>query len=283
MTDTPVSLAIAFRDPDGSYARHAGAMVASVLANTRRPVRLHLLHDATLTVEDTARFQTLTAAYGQELRLHALEPSSCLPGMDESTAVMRPLTFATLYRLFLPQLVDEPRILYMDTDLVADLDLAELWDTDLQGRPLGAVPDPCLSGAIGRKGTTPQAQWAARVARASLSMGIPMSRYFNAGVLLLDMAAIRRNGDFAAALQLVLSNPRLIHPDQDALNKVFFGRSAVIPQKFNYLLHSAEVEHLTEGVWHYSGPRKPWNEDTPKADRYRHYLSLTPWAEGERR
>lgn len=282
MTENTLSLAIAFRNQDGRYARHAGAMVASVLANTKRPVRLHLLHDATLTVEDAARFQALVAAYNQELLLHALEPSSCLPDVDESSAIMRPLTFATLYRLFLPQLVDEPRILYMDTDLVADLDLAELWDTDLRGRPLGAVPDPCLSGAIGRKGTTPQEQWAARVARASLSMGIPMSRYFNAGVLLLDMAAIRRDGDFGAALKLVLSDPRLLHPDQDALNKVFFGRSVVLPQKFNYLLHSSDVGHLTEGVWHYSGPRKPWNEETPKADRYRHYLSLTPWAEGDR-
>lgn len=278
MTKDPLCLAIALRDPDGRYARHAGAMVASVLTNTHRPVRLHLLHDDTLSDDDAARFQSLIAAYGQELRLHFLDPAACLPGVDETTTIMRPLTFATLYRLFLPQLVEESRILYMDTDLVADVDLGELWDLDMHGRPVGAVPDPCLCGAAGRKGATSKDQWAARVARINLSMGIPMSRYFNAGVLLLDMDAIRRNGDFAAALDLILSNPHLIHPDQDALNKVFFGRSVFIPHKFNYLLHSCDVDALTEGVWHYSGAFKPWDEETPKADRYHHYLSLTPWA-----
>lgn len=79
---------------------------------------------------------------------------------------------------------------------------------------------------------------------------------------------------------MVQDEPRLLHPDQDALNKIFYGRSVFIPQKFNYLLHSCDVAGVEEGVWHYSGPRKPWDHaDMPKAERYYHYLRQTPWGQ----
>lgn len=285
-----VEIAIAFRDLDGHYARHVGAMLASLLDNTQRPLRVHALHDDSLTLANKEKLTALFAhtarpAQGQEcqLQLHHLDPRACLPGVDETSLIMQPLTFATLYRLFLPTLpgLEEcERLIYMDTDLIVDTDMGALWDIDLGQALLGAVPDPCLCGALTRPTTNARDEWARKVARHSLGLGIPMTRYFNAGVLLLDLKSIRQEGLFAAGAALVQSEPRLLHPDQDALNKLFYRRSLFVPQKFNYLLHSACVDGIEDGVWHYSGPNKPWQQhDMAKADRYRHYLQQTPWAE----
>ena len=282
---SPLHIALAFRDTDGAYIRTVAAMLASVLANTPRPLMVHALHDETLTAQGREGLSAMSRAAGQSIAFHEILPAQCLPGLDENSPILKPLTFATLYRLFipaLPSLAACDRLLYLDTDMIVDVDLGELWDMNLGDALLGAVPDPCLCGALLRPVRTPKDQWAKDVARHNMGLGIPMSRYFNAGVLLLDLATIRAEKLFEAATHMVLSEPRLVHPDQDALNKLFFARCMVLPQKFNYLLHSDDVSGLTEGVWHYSGPRKPWREDMPKADRYHHFLAQTPWGQGSR-
>ena len=286
-----MDIAIAFRDTDGTYARHVGAMLTSLLHTTRRPLRVHALHDDSLTAANRAKLELLFAAHAQraqpgeqaELHFHPLDPASCLPGVDEHSPILRPLTFATLYRLFLPTLPGLEscqRLIYLDTDLIVDTDMGELWEMDMGQALLGAVPDPCLCGALTRPVASPKDEWARNVARHSLRLGIPMTRYFNAGVLLLDLEGIRREGLFAEAAALVLAEPQLLHPDQDALNKIFYGRSLFVPQKFNYLLHSVQVDGIEEGVWHYSGPGKPWQQPhMAKAQRYYHYLRQSPWSE----
>lgn len=282
----PIQIALAFRDTDGTYILTVAAMLASVLTCTTQSLHLHILHDDTLTPRGRAKLAAMAEATGQGMDFHPISPEACLPGVDEHSPILRPLTFATLYRLFIPDLPGLARcerLLYLDTDMIVETDLSELWDTDLRGALLGAVPDPCLCGALLRPVRTRKDQWARDVARYSMALGIPMARYFNAGVLLLNLAAIREQRLFDAATQLVLGEPRLLHPDQDALNKVFFDRSMVLPKKFNYLLHTDDVTGLTEGIWHYSGPRKPWREDMPKADRYHHFLAQTPWGHGGNR
>lgn len=277
-----MDVVVAFRDRDGGYVRHVAAMLASLLAAVTCSLRVHVLHDETLAPASAQRLATMAQRAGQQLRLHALDPRRCLPGVDEGSPIMQPLTFATLYRLFiptLPELAACPRLLYLDTDIIVDIDLEELWNTDLGDALLGAVPDPCLNGALTRTPTDARSRWAHDVARYSLRHGIPMSRYFNAGVLLLDMRRIVEQGLFTQAADIVLGNPNLLHPDQDALNKVFFGRSLFVPEKFNYLLHTVDVSDKERGVWHYSGPDKPWNTETQKAGRYRFFAAQTPWAD----
>ena len=278
-----MDIAIAFRDQDGTYTRHAGAMLASLLATTPRPFRVHILHDHSLTPANTKKLLALPWDQEREIHFHRLDPQTLLPGTNEHTAIMRPLTYASLYRLFLPQLpalAPCPRILYMDTDIIVDTDLGELWDTDMGPALLGAVPDPLLCKGLSLPDNHPQARWARRVARTTLHQGVPMTRYFNSGVLLLKLDDIGRQGLFAEALDFVRAHPALVHPDQDALNKVFYTRSMTIPQKFNCILHSNHAEDREQGVWHYSGACKPWlDPHMPKAHRYHHYLRQTPWAQ----
>lgn len=281
MHSEPIEIALAFRDTKGEYIQHVGAMLASVLHNVSRKTRFHVLHDDTLAAQGQYMLKSMVQGRAQEILFHAIDPRTCLASVDESSPIMQPLTLATLYRLFIPTISamhDVQRLIYLDTDIIVDCDIAALWDVDLGSALLGAVPDPCLCGALMRKGGTPRDTWARDVARYTLRQGVPMTHYFNAGVLLLDLQRVRDEELFAKATEFLLQNPLLLHPDQDALNKVFFGRTCTLPKKFNYLLHTDIVDDVYEGVWHYSGPKKPWLHDMPKADRYHHYLALTPFA-----
>ena len=233
-----MEIALAFRDKDGTYIAHVSAMLASVLASSTHAMRIHILHDETLSPENAAHLHSL-CGMGQELIFHPINPKLCLGSLREDSPIMKPLTLATLYRLFLPKLSGLEqcsRLIYLDTDLIVDTDLWEMWTVDMGTALLAAVPDPCLHKALENMGQGHKDQWARKVAQYSAELGIPTERYFNAGVLLLDLDGIRREGLFDQALRMVWKEPRLFHPDRDAINKLFFHKIVFLSQKCNYIV-----------------------------------------------
>lgn len=52
-----IHIALSVYDPKGTYSRHAGVVMASVLRNTDATVCFHILHDETLTKENRRRLE----------------------------------------------------------------------------------------------------------------------------------------------------------------------------------------------------------------------------------
>ncbi|KAI0829280.1 glycosyl transferase [Trametes gibbosa] len=108
----------------------------------------------------------------------------------------------------IPQLPVE-RVLYLDADVLVRGDLRELWDTDLQGNPIAAAVD----------------------------IGFPMGHdtargpYFNAGVLLMDLASIRARIGELNATATALKAAKML--DQDALNAHFAGAWLPLSLRWN--------------------------------------------------
>ncbi|OJT07619.1 General stress protein A [Trametes pubescens] len=90
------------------------------------------------------------------------------------------------------------RVLYLDADVLVRGDLKELWDTDLQGKHIAAAVD--VGFPMGHD-------------------GVKRVPYFNAGVLLMDLAAIRKRLDELNALAATMKDSKM--RDQDALNAHF--------------------------------------------------------------
>ena len=70
------------------------------------------------------------------------------------------------------------RVLYLDAGVLVRKDLKDLWDTDLCGKPIAASPDVGFPMS-GLDGSTPSP-----------------SPYSNAGIMLMDLALVRRIGVF---------------------------------------------------------------------------------------
>lgn len=84
--------------------------------------------------------------------------------------------FRFLIPICLPSNVD--RCLYLDGYMIVDGDIVELWETDLNNQPLGAVPD--LGVMLSPKRM--------RQKQTELNLS-PETGYFNAGMLLIDLDA----------------------------------------------------------------------------------------------
>ncbi|KAK7443527.1 hypothetical protein VKT23_015700 [Stygiomarasmius scandens] len=90
------------------------------------------------------------------------------------------------------------RVLYLDADLLVRSNLEPLWQTDLRGRPLAAIPD--VGHPMGYD-------------------GIDRKAYFNAGAMLMDLAKIRINGQNLHETGRNMKDSSF--RDQDALNAHF--------------------------------------------------------------
>lgn len=263
---------------DRPYLPHAATLARSLLVTQRDPgaVRLHLLHPPDLDPVDLHRLEAMVTDLGGSLVTHAVaDPRLAdLPAAGRITEVM-------WFRILLPDLLpDASRVLYLDCDIVATDDLAPLFDLDLGGRAVAAVHNVPYGGAddLGRLGLD------------------PAHRYFNSGVLLLDLDRWREREvtDRLVAFATAAAE-RLVHPDQDALNAVLGDDRAVLDPRWNCqntVFHSPVAAEVfgaaavraacaAPALVHFEGPSlaKPWHylATHPYRDVYLRHRAATPW------
>lgn len=182
------------------------------------------------------------------LQLDASAWATKLPADDR-------ISFAAYLRIMAPDLLrdDYRRMLYLDADIFYQRgDLNRLLELDLGGRPLGAVRDMI------------QLRKPDRVPGDFVPFGLPFGKYFNSGVLLIDVAVwnaqqiTEKSLDFAAQNAL-----KLLAHDQTALNVTLRGNWTELSLVWNY-----EYSHQTmyfAGTFdvcffHFIGRRKPFNQ-----------------------
>ena len=145
---------------------------------------------------------------------------------------IRRLTRATYLRLVLPDLLGDQyrRILYLDSDIFFEGgDLNRLLDLPLGDHAVGAVADIDLFYDP------------AFHAPEFKALNQPAMRYFNAGVMLMDSDAWRRDRIFQRCIDFAKVQPKacILH-DQSLLNGVIQGRFAELAPAWNW----QSAEHL---------------------------------------
>jgi lipopolysaccharide biosynthesis glycosyltransferase len=209
------------------------------------------------------------------------------PRLHATKAVHGRLSPATLIRLLVPGLLAAhyDRVLYLDADTEICGDVAPLFGLDLAGRPLAAAP----AGRSTERLSPDEIQRRAAHFHA-LGMTEPF-RYFNDGVMLIDVARWNAERIGERALEFIERNPALCRlPDEDALNALLDGQIADISPVWNFradmMLAPRGEELVAPVIRHYDGLHKPWKRFGHNrrlfafADayrRYRRFVSGTAW------
>lgn len=116
-------------------------------------------------------------------------------------------TWMSQIRLCLPEILpDEIRVLWLDTDTVVEDDIGDLFDIDMAGNLVAMVEEPVRSK-------------------------YPFT-YHNAGVMLMDLARLRRDHVMAKWLHLVNTVP-LTAQEQDAINLICQGEILTLGPEYN--------------------------------------------------
>lgn len=150
--------------------------------------------------------------------------SSVFPSSKEKCAEDVEDGNLVFWKIRLPLVFPElNRILFLGNDVLVRKSLDDLFDVDLRGRPIGAVKDPTAGHLFRRKGP----------------MDICMKAhadYFDTGVLLMDLKAMRESGaveKLLVAEELSKDGPR---PGQTSFNLVFAHRALLLPPRWNLMV-----------------------------------------------
>lgn len=161
------------------------------------------------------------------------------------------LNNSTYARFLLAELLPGvDRIVHLDCDLLVDADLRPLFAMDLNGQLIAAVPDR----NIPRLGQTLQHGDLTERERALPS--------FNAGVMLMDLAALRKT-DLLAPLAPVMHQLQSVVQSQAVLNYALRDRWLMLPDRWNRQFHLNPAfslhRHSSDSIWHMFGAIKPWH------------------------
>lgn len=166
---------------------------------------------------------------------------------------------AAYFRYFIPQLLNEDKLLYLDCDLVVNGNLDALFDIELDHFFVAAAKDNGMEKFYAVK-------------------------EFNSGVMLINNQLWREKQVTEKALSLSRSQHlSLVNGDQSVLNILFSGNWLKLDKVFNYQLGTDFCAHLFNRldlieslkpeypplIIHFNSPAKPWLNQYSM--RFKHY------------
>lgn len=251
---------------DKSYIPHMATSIYSLLLNNKElEFKIYILY-SDLPNDDILKIKKI----GENFRVNFifLEISD---SRLNSLKVNHHFSTAMYFRLLLPELVPEKKILYLDCDTIIVASIYELWIQELSNNFVGAVQDSYFDrGYLGMTKTSP---------------------YFNSGVLLMNNQKIHEEEIKNKAIDLLSSQPDCFNlPDQDVLNLLFAGGWISLSAQYNaltafFLSNDQLIDEkikkaiLNPIVVHFTGPIKPWHSDLihPYKKKYLEFRKMTPY------
>ena len=242
-----IHVCFGLHDAKGRYSKFVGTTMTSIFENTSSEVTIHILHDDTLTADNHDKFSQLTAHYNQHAEFHNVE-EICLDELNFlreklENKINSRFSIGAFYRLLAKKIFGGGKMIYLDADIIVNLDIDELWQQDLKDYPLAAVPEiEAISGYMITN-------------KFLLNKGIiKLDNYFCSGVILFDLDKIDDNF-FRDGLQFLIDNPECESPDQDILNAFFSENYLKLAQKFDAFVECERNWKLPvqKKIYHYAG------------------------------
>ena len=208
---------------DENYFTYAAVVIQSLLDN-REPKSSYDIVIMTAGDISEERQNKLTTVVKDQ-------PGVCLRFFDLGTQadrcdklfISRNVSAATYYRLLIPEVFQHyKRVIYLDCDMVILKDLKPLFETNLDGKAVGAVFD---IGSLSR-GTEEYID--------NLAKTYDNFHYINAGLLIMDISKTREVDKEKDLISMAMENSYEYH-DQDVINIAFAGNIKLISPKWNLL------------------------------------------------
>ena len=283
---------------DTNYAPHAATVMESIIRNCPEKLDFVIIY-----YDLNQATQNILALHFAE-KVKSLEfvqmDEEKLKNIVENIKAIEHLSLNTYLRLFATILFpDDDYVIYLDSDIIVCDNILKILDKVDLSKPICAVteydPDYKLHDlsniSIGKPTQDPwiiEALWYRTYHDLEMAQD---ARYFNAGVMIINLDYWRKNKITEKAIDFMTENPeKIIYADQDALNAVINGNYFSLDLRWNFIPLSLSifsnyaVNILKEAIKnpaivHVAGPNKPWKYlcDTQYQNMYRIYRKYTPW------
>ena len=261
MLDKKINVCLAC---DDNYAKYAGIVIASILANANVDDELCIyILDGGITKEHKQQILSLKSIKNCNINFVAID--SNLFEAYKKFQTHSYITIATYYRLKLASLLpDINKIIYFDCDMVVNSSLRDLYNTNLDKFLIAGVRD--INKRILKKNPN----------------------YINAGMVLFNLENIRKENIENEFLNWSSQNvDKITLGDQTIINEVCRNKINIVDDTWN--VQSSNFTNRSSytkfpKVVHFVARKKPWHWASFSYHRnlYFKYLQLTPWKLSEK-
>lgn len=265
---------------DGNYVMPTCVALASMYHN-KLPATTYNVHVLTHSV-DAADIHKIESMTRPGMTVSVI--SDYQMPIDESRVnVERHVSTAALLKFYIPEILkDADKALYIDSDILVQADLSELWNTDISNAYAGVVKDTMT--VLGKNGHLKR-------------LNYPHECYFNSGVLLLNLDKMRADNMTQKLIDYRINGINHFM-DQDALNVVLGVNVVYMPLRYNCLNYyftvmnindlgkmydetlpqTLEANYKSAVILHLGGKEKPWTHTLVYLTAlYRQYANLIGW------
>lgn len=235
---------------DDNFAMPLAVTLYSALTNYRggADVRVYIM-DGGISEANRARIAAI--ARGAATTVEWIKPDL---SAVRQLAVSDRYPTSVYLRLLIPSLLPEwvEKAIYLDSDLIVDADLSELWKCECASKALLAAQD---EGVL----TVGSPLGLGNLRDLGLD---PSRKYFNSGVLLFNLRRWREQELAQRVIGYILAHPELKRfGEQDALNAMLADEWGELAPRWNQLVAPGlgnEGREYQRGILHFVWC-KPWN------------------------
>ena len=274
-----IHVCFGLHDKTGHYSKFTGTAMLSMFENAPPPpnaITVHILHDNTLTQDNRDKFSYIAGHYGQCVKFYNVD-KICADKIAEMFRLIPAVknsrvSVGAFYKFIIPQVIplEIDKIIYLDADIIVNLDISELWQINLKNYPLGVVTE----SSNGIEGFS--------VCRDGV---IKTEDYFNSGVMLINLNLLRNEEKtIQQGLIFKSNNPKYRQFDQLIFNYCFSTRTLKMPIKFNRFVVSEQKErkpNVEKKIYHYADHKIKLDIKDPFNRLWMNYFTKTPWFNAE--
>ena len=263
--NTPKTEIPIFFSSDNNYIPYLDVTIASLIENASKEYTYRMIVLNTGISEESIEKVKRNERPG--FAIDFIDISSALENIRKHFKNVYHFSVVTYYRLFISSLFPQyDKAIYLDCDLVVLGDISELYNTELGENILAAVPDQNIKTVEAFK------------RYIEIAISVDPNKYINAGVLLINLDAFRKNEIEKKLVKLITSfNFDLVDPDQAYLNYLCKNKIHFLPNGWNKIPSPFPCEGK-KNIVHYALYKKPWQyDDVVDGEYFWQYAEKSPF------
>ena len=252
-----------------NYAKYTAVTIQSIIENIGpyNKYEIYVLHTE-LSNDVKGKLENIK---GRNYCVKCINVRDYLPSASE-LFVNEHITKEAYYRFCIPEVIQRPKVIYLDCDIIVLDDIAKLYMCD--------TGDAAISGVNNFMNRNVYYY-------IKDTLKIDPAKYINSGVLIINSQKYIDEKIKEQFLKLVKNNYRFL--DQDIINIICKDKITLLPDRWNYQWHNhneknklmlkqAEYDKVAKdpSILHFTTRRKAWN--TPNwemAERFWYYAAHT--------
>ena len=263
------------------YLKPTATLIMSIDKNSKKnsSIKIHILH-STITQKKQEIIKDMVKNTENISEINFIDMKQFISDnfFDKfiDTTCLKHINQETYYRLFISEIFPQyDKILYLDVDTIVCEDLTSLYNTNIDNLYVGAVS---VYKSFFKNIFILKNKKTIMKDYLKSKLNILNNSYFNAGVLLLNLAEMRKDNFQEKALSFLFKKYPLVYMDQDILNSVCKDKVKFLDRRYNvYYRHFLHNKPTT--ILHFAGEQKPWNfyKLNEGFELYWKYFKLTPF------